>query len=98
MAVAGCSDDLCDAKPVSSRKFQAGTRRGEDGSASETRLCLREDEEGGRGAVKEKVGADGGLVVVVVVVVDVDSAMTAGTQIISECARGSLLYLLWDRI
>lgn len=48
-------------RPVSSRKLHAGTRRGEEGSASETRRCLRVevDEEDGGGAVNEKVCWEG---------------------------------------
>ena len=55
---------------VSSRKLQAGNWRGEDGSASDTRLCcLCGDVEeldngsdgGGKGAVNEKVDVDGSL-------------------------------------
>lgn len=53
---------------VSSRKLHAWTWRGEDGSASETRLSFRgvegEDEDEGedeKGAVKENVEDDGGL-------------------------------------
>jgi hypothetical protein len=54
---------------VSSRKLQAGTSRGEDGNANETRRCLRgecaiADEEAGKGALNEKVDVDGGLHVV----------------------------------
>ena len=53
--------------PVSSRKSQAGTRRGDEGRARETRRCLRADADGaettvdddGNGAVKEKVDDEG---------------------------------------
>lgn len=58
-------------RPVSSRKFHAGTSLGEDGSASDTRLCFSaeevddaeemEEDTAGKGAVKEKVTAVGGL-------------------------------------
>jgi hypothetical protein len=44
---------------VSSRKSHAGTRRGEEGNARETRRCLTADVDGddeeGKGAVKENV-------------------------------------------
>jgi hypothetical protein len=51
-----------EARLVSSRKLHAGTRRGEDGKAKETRLCFAGvDVEAGKGAVNEKVGVDGGL-------------------------------------
>jgi hypothetical protein len=71
-----CSDVLaaCASRPVSSRKLQAGTRRGDDCRANDTRLCFigegaleDEDEEAGKGALKEKVDADGGLHIVSVV-------------------------------
>jgi hypothetical protein len=55
---------------VSSRKLQAGTKRGEEGKARETRLCLMAegiggvvamgDDVEGNGAVKENVDDDGG--------------------------------------
>ena len=71
----GTSSDvlaICESSPVSSRKLQAGTSRGDDSNANDTRLCLigdcalLEDEEvAGKGALKEKVDADGGLHVVV---------------------------------
>lgn len=58
-------------RPVSSRKFHAGTSLGEDGSASDTRLCFSaeevddveetEEDTAGKGAVKEKVTVLGGL-------------------------------------
>lgn len=51
---------------MSSRKLQAGTRRGELGSASDTRLCfngvgdaVKSRDEVGNGALKEKVEAEG---------------------------------------
>lgn len=62
----------CAPRPVSSRKVQAGNKRGEDGRARDTRRCLDEeaglvetenddvDEDeggGGNGAVKEKADA-----------------------------------------
>lgn len=68
-----CSDVLaiCESRPVSSRKLQAGTSRGDDWSANDTRLCLSGvfalDDDAGKGALKEKVDADGGLHVVSVV-------------------------------
>jgi len=57
---------------VSSRKFHACTSLGEDGSASDTRLCFSaeeevgevgelEEERAGKGAEKEKVAVVGGL-------------------------------------
>lgn len=62
------SDDpaMCESSLVSSRKLQAGTSRGEDGNANETRRCLSgectiPDEEAGNGALNENVDADGGL-------------------------------------
>lgn len=55
------ADSVWKVRPVSSRKLHAGTRRGEEGSASETRRCLRveEDEDEGGGAENEKVCWDG---------------------------------------
>lgn len=52
---------------VSSLKLHAGTRRGEDGRASETRRCFKVAWEplvavGGYGAAKEKVELDGALI------------------------------------
>ena len=48
-----------DSTPVSSRKSHAGTRRGDEARARETRRCFTADidgvEEEGRGAVNEKV-------------------------------------------
>lgn len=50
----------CDSSPVSSRKLQAGTSLGEEGKASDTRLCLiDDDEEAGKGALKENVDVEG---------------------------------------
>ena len=51
----------CTPRPVSSRKFQAGKMRGEDGSASETRRCFpaADDGDGGNGAVNENVDVYG---------------------------------------
>lgn len=50
---------------MSSRKLQAGTSRGEDGNASDTRLCLKgaciADDDAGNGALNENVDAEGGL-------------------------------------
>lgn len=62
----------CEVSPVSSRKFHACTSLGEDGSASDTRLCFSvevdvgddgelDDDNAGKGAEKEKVAAVGGL-------------------------------------
>lgn len=62
----------CEVRPVSSRKFHACTSLGEDGSASDTRLCFSaeeevgevgelEEERAGKGAEKEKVAVVGGL-------------------------------------
>lgn len=62
----------CEVRPVSSRKLHACTSLGEDGSASDTRLCFNAEEEvgdvgeldednAGKGAEKEKVAAVGGL-------------------------------------
>lgn len=55
---------------MSSLKFHAGKRRGEEGNASETRRCFRgaaeldeeaESDTGGNGAVKENVDVEGSL-------------------------------------
>jgi hypothetical protein len=68
-----CSDVLAtwESRPVSSRKLHAGTNLGDDGSANDTRRCLSgvfvaedDDEVAGKGALNEKVDADGGLHVV----------------------------------
>ena len=60
-----------ESKPVSSRKLQAWTTRGDDWDASDTRLCFKaeavtapcdeddEEEDLGKGALKEKVDVDG---------------------------------------
>jgi len=53
-----------ESRPVSSRKLQAGTSLGEEGSASDTRLCFNEElveveaeEDAGNGALNENVEA-----------------------------------------
>lgn len=51
---------------MSSRKFHAGNSRGEDGNASETRRCFRDEDalgesDSGNGAVNENVDDDGSL-------------------------------------
>lgn len=48
--------------PISSRKLYGWTRRGDEGDAKDTRLCLRAETpaaEMGNGALKEKVDSDG---------------------------------------
>lgn len=57
---------MCESRPVSSRKLQAGTSLGEEGSARDTRRCFKgrqpdDDEAAGNGALNEKVDVEGGL-------------------------------------
>lgn len=57
----------CESIPVSSRKLQAGTRRGDEGSASDTRRCFsgefgvdtEVEDDAGKGALNENVEAEG---------------------------------------
>lgn len=78
---------MCESRPVSSRKLQAGTSLGDDGSAKDTRLCFKgdsaladTDDEAGKGALNEKVDAVGGL------------------QVSSACFSMVELWSLWIRL
>jgi len=77
---------------VSSRKLQGGTSRGVDTNANDTRLCLTalpEDEEvAGKGALKEKVDAEGGLHAVVSKVFSMAMAPLQGQKTIGQ-GRGN---------
>lgn len=60
---------ICESRPVSSRKLQAGTSLGEEGSASDTRRCFKgrlldDAEAAGNGALNENVDVEGGLHVI----------------------------------
>ena len=57
---------ICESRPVSSRKLQAGTSLGEEGSAKDTRRCFKGRllEGAGNGALNEKVDVEGGVHVI----------------------------------
>jgi hypothetical protein len=53
------SEIKCEVRPVSSRKFHAGTSLGEDGSASNARLCFSAEKVGDVEEMEEDTAGKG---------------------------------------